>query len=61
MTVKEEIHRLVDSLSGDEEREVHEESEPLTDAEMARVRAGGEELERGEWIDQEELASKLGR
>lgn len=67
MAVKEELHRLVDAL---EEEDAHEaldyvrwlleDSETLTDEEIARVEAGKAQMERGEYITLEDLRRQLG-
>lgn len=67
MAVKEELHRLVDVL---EEEDAHEaldyvrwlleDSETLTDEEIARVEAGKAQMERGEYVTLEELRRQLG-
>ena len=66
MTTKEELRRIVDTLSEEDAAELleyaqwlHVESETLTDAEIARVRRGEEQIRRGERISWDELRREL--
>lgn len=67
MAVKEELHRLVDVLDEEDAHEaldyvrwLLEETETLTDEEMARVEAGKAQIGRGEYVTLEELRRQLG-
>ena len=62
MTVKEEIHSLVDQLAEDAAAEVLDylhwltsETETLSDEELARVQRGEEQIARGEYVTLAEL------
>ncbi|MBI4491455.1 MAG: hypothetical protein HY690_01525 [Chloroflexi bacterium] len=62
MTVKEELHRLVDTLGDEDACEALDYlqwllagREGLTDEEIARVHAGEAEIERGEYITLDDL------
>ncbi len=62
MTVKEEIHALVDELPEDAAAEVLDylhwltaETETLSEEELARVQRGEEQIARGEYVTLEEL------
>lgn len=66
MTTREELHRLIDLLDEAKAQEaleylswLLEESEVLTEAELARIRAGEEEIARGESVSWDELRRKL--
>lgn len=67
MTVKDDLHHLVDQLDEEAADELleyarwlaTEEDEPLTDEELARVEAGEAELRRGESVSLEDLKRRL--
>jgi hypothetical protein len=67
MTVKDELHQLVDQLDEDAAGELleyaqwlaAEEDEPLTDEARARVEAGEAELRRGESVTLDDLKRQL--
>ncbi|MBI3980050.1 MAG: hypothetical protein HY331_17900 [Chloroflexi bacterium] len=66
MTIREELHHLVDVLDEEDAREaleyirwLLEESETLTDAEMERVREGEAQINRGEYVTLDELQREL--
>ena len=67
MTVKDDLHHLVDQLdesAADELLEYArwlsaEEDEPLGDDERARVEAGETELHRGDYVTLEDLKRRL--
>ncbi len=68
MTVKDDLHQLVDKLdeaAADELLEYAQwlatkEDEPLTDEELARVEAGEADIRRGEFVRLEDLRHRLG-
>ncbi|HEY8490045.1 MAG TPA: hypothetical protein VIO14_03535 [Dehalococcoidia bacterium] len=67
MTVKEELHRLVDQLPDPEAEDALEylrwllsEEEVLTPEEMDRVKAGEAELARGDSTTLDDLKRRLG-
>ena len=64
-TLREVLHRLVESLPEEELTEAHdflrvllEEPEELTEEEWQEVREGEEEFERGEWVRWEDVRRK---
>ena len=67
MTVKDDLHHLVDELdeaAADELLEyaqwlAADEDEPLTDEERARVEAGEAEIRRGEYVTLEDVKRRL--
>jgi predicted transcriptional regulator len=67
VTVKDDLHHLVDELdeaAADELLEyaqwlTADEDEPLTDEERARVEAGEAEIRRGEYVTLEEVKRRL--
>jgi hypothetical protein len=67
MTVKDDLHHLVDQLDEAAADELldyarwlkAEEDEPLSDEERARVEAGEAELRRGDYITLEDLKRRL--
>ncbi len=66
MTSKEELRRLVDTLSDetavellDYARWLQQESEMLSDEELARAKQGEEEIRRGESVPWDELRRGL--
>jgi hypothetical protein len=69
MTVKDDLHQLVDQLDEAAVDELldyarwlaAEEDEPLTDEERARVEAGEAEIRRGDYVSLEDLKRRLGR
>jgi hypothetical protein len=68
MTVKDDLHQLVDQLDEAAVDELldyarwlaAEEDEPLTDEERARVEAGEAEIRRGDYVSLEDLKRRLG-
>jgi hypothetical protein len=68
MTVKDDLHHLVDQLDEPAADELldyarwlaAEEDEPLTDEERARVEAGEAEIRRGDDVSLEDLKRRLG-
>lgn len=66
MTIKEELHQLVDELDDlsaqdvlDYLRWLMQETETLSEKEFARVRAGEAEIERGEYTTLDELQRRI--
>jgi len=67
MTVKDDLHHLVDQLDEEAADELleyaqwltAEEDEPLSPEELARVEAGEAELRRGESVRLEDLKRRL--
>lgn len=66
MTIKEELHQLVDELDElsaqdalDYLRWLMQESETVSEQEIARVRAGEAEIERGEYTTLDELQRRI--
>ena len=67
MTVRDDLHHLVDQLDDEAADELlqyarwlaAEEDEPLSDEELARVEDGEAELRRGESVSLEELKRHL--
>ena len=68
MTVKDDLHHLVDELdeaAADELLEyaqwlAAEEDEPLTEEEVARVEAGEAEIRRGDYVGLDDMKRRLG-
>ena len=61
-TMREELHRLVESLSEDELSEVShfaklllKEPDELTEDEMREVEKGESEIQRGDWVRWEDI------
>lgn len=68
MTVKEELHQLVDRLDTEDAGEALDylqwllsESETLTDEELALEREGAAEIARGDYVTLDALRRELGR
>ena len=68
MTIKEELHRLVDVLDEQDAQEALDyirwlagPDEELSPEELALVRKGEEQIERGEYVTLDELKRRLGR
>jgi len=67
MTIRDDLHQLVDKLdeaAADELLEYarwlqSEEEEPLTDEDRARVEAGEAEIGRGDYVTLEDLKNRL--
>jgi cytochrome c553 len=66
MTTKEELRQIVDALSDEDASELLEyahwlqqEAETLSDAEIARVQHGEEQIRRGETVSWDELRREL--
>ncbi len=68
MTVRDDLHQLVDQLDEAAADELldyarwlaAEEDEPLTDEERARVEAGEAEIRRGDYVRLEDVKRRLG-
>ena len=68
MTVKDDLHHLVDELdeaAADELLEYAqwlgaEQDEPLSEEELARVEAGEAEIRRGDYVTLEDVKRRLG-
>lgn len=67
MTIKDDLHHLVDELGEDAADELleygrwlaAEEDEPLTEEELTRVEAGEAEICRGEYVTLEDVKRRL--
>jgi cytochrome c553 len=66
MTAKEELRQIVDALSEEDAAELLEyahwlqqEGETLSDAEIARVQHGEEQIRRGETVSWDQLRREL--
>ena len=67
MTIKEELHRLVEVLEEEDASEAlaylswlaDKETEMLTEEEQLRVEVGEAQIERGEYVTLEELQRRL--
>ena len=67
MTVKEELHHLVDALGDDDAEDAVDylrwllsETDTLTEKELEDVRRGRKEIARGEYVTLDELRRHLG-
>jgi len=67
MTVKDELHQIIDVLSDEEAEELLDylnlraDPDTLTPEELARVQAADAEIARGEYVTLEEILRRLGR
>jgi hypothetical protein len=68
MTIKDELHELIDQLDDDSAGELLEYAQwlqqpedTLTDEERARVEAGEAEIRRGDYVTLKDLRDRLGR
>jgi hypothetical protein len=66
VTIRKHLHRLIDELDEQSAAEaldyllwLRQPDDQLTDAELAAVRAGEFEIERGEWVGLDELHRQL--
>jgi len=66
MSIKQELHRLVDQLEDEEEESALEylqwllgDEDSLTEQELAAVKEGEEEIARGEYVTLDELLRSL--
>jgi hypothetical protein len=67
MTIKDDLHHLVDELDEDAADELleyaqwlaAEEDEPLSDEELARVEAGEAEIRRGDYVTLDDVKRRL--
>lgn len=67
MTVKEELHQIIDGLTDEEAEELLDylnlraDPDTLTPEELARVQAADAEIARGEYVTLEEILDRLAR